>query len=99
MNSNSLPLKVALCNGNKDTVGIRTKWLKDPSNNDCILLNTYLKHSNLFLRCKWCNTCLHRNLVLKDPISINQSINQSINDVRVYHATQALGHNVVQSST
>ena len=27
------------------------------------------------------------------------SINQSINDIRVHHATQALGQNVVQSST
>ena len=27
------------------------------------------------------------------------SINQSINGIRVHHATKALGHNVVQSST
>ena len=26
------------------------------------------------------------------------SINQSINNIRVHHATQALGHNMVQSS-
>ena len=28
-----------------------------------------------------------------------KSINQSINSIRVHHATEALGHNMVQNST
>ena len=30
---------------------------------------------------------------------VYQSINQSINSIRVHHATKALGHNMVQNST
>ena len=37
--------------------------------------------------------------LMNEPPLYNISINQSIHSIRVHHATEALGHNIVQNST